>query len=256
MFLQGVDKTVFGVGRGDAEGMGMDDRGLTETLRKMVSGKFVIFSGGKLERRKGQDIVLAAFKHFAKMHDDVFLLTNWQNDWVETVKGIDEGGVGVVGVPEYDAGRGGLMINEWMRDNGVEGGSALDVGRQTQGMLGRLVREFVDVGVFVSRCEGGTNLVLMETIGGGKLCIVGEGTGMVDVVEKICENGGCIVVGMGQGKGKGKEEGWREAKVADVVAEMEKVYVMGKEELGKIGRKGGELMWEWEVELHKMLEQI
>ena len=39
MFLQGVDKTVFGVGRGDAEGMGMDDRGLTETLRKMVSGK-------------------------------------------------------------------------------------------------------------------------------------------------------------------------------------------------------------------------
>ena len=99
-------------------------------------------------------------------------------------------------------------------------------------------------------------MVLMETIGGGKLCIVGEGTGMVDVVEKICENGGCIVVGMGQGKGKGKEEGWREAKVADVVAEMEKVYVMGKEELGKIGRKGGELMWEWEVELHKMLEQI
>ncbi len=42
-------------------------------------GKFWVFSGGKLDFRKGQDIVLAAFKRFAENHKDAVLVTAWQN---------------------------------------------------------------------------------------------------------------------------------------------------------------------------------
>ena len=37
--------------------------------------RFLIFSGGKMELRKGQDIVLAAFKIFARRHPEATLVT-------------------------------------------------------------------------------------------------------------------------------------------------------------------------------------
>ncbi|NDG05011.1 MAG: glycosyltransferase [Alphaproteobacteria bacterium] len=52
------------------------DTGMFHPRQKsgLYKNRFVIFSGGKFEHRKGQDIVLAAFKHFAARHDDALLV--------------------------------------------------------------------------------------------------------------------------------------------------------------------------------------
>ena len=60
---QGIDSTLFHPG--PSSGLYRD--------------RFVIFSGGKFEFRKGQDIVLAAFKRFHARHPDALLITCWQN---------------------------------------------------------------------------------------------------------------------------------------------------------------------------------
>ena len=51
--------------------------------KKIFKDRFVIFSGGKLEFRKGQDIMLKAFSQFSKKHDDVILVTAWRSPWEE-----------------------------------------------------------------------------------------------------------------------------------------------------------------------------
>ena len=57
----------------------------TEMVEAPPSGRFgdrfVVFSGGKLEFRKGQDIVLAAFRAFRQRHPEALLVTAWQNGW-------------------------------------------------------------------------------------------------------------------------------------------------------------------------------
>jgi hypothetical protein len=50
-----------------------------------VKDKFVILSAGKFEYRKGQDIVIAAFKRLMKKYPDMHLLTCWGNLWPETM---------------------------------------------------------------------------------------------------------------------------------------------------------------------------
>src|SRR5207244_2731362 len=39
--------------------------------------RFLVFSGGKLEHRKGQDIALTAFRRFAERHPDALLVAAW-----------------------------------------------------------------------------------------------------------------------------------------------------------------------------------
>ena len=41
----------------------------------------MLFSGGKFEFRKGQDLVLKAFSVLSKKHPDMVLLTAWHNPW-------------------------------------------------------------------------------------------------------------------------------------------------------------------------------
>ena len=79
-FLQGVDLKLF------------------YPARKLDDEKFVIFSGGKLEYRKGQDIVLAAFREFAKTHPDAILAVAWNNPWPKSMAGIVRSSL-VEGVP-------------------------------------------------------------------------------------------------------------------------------------------------------------
>jgi glycosyltransferase involved in cell wall biosynthesis len=58
------------------------------------TGRFVVFSGGKLERRKGQDILMAAFKQFRDRHPraDALLVVAWHNYWPEYMKDIGSAG--------------------------------------------------------------------------------------------------------------------------------------------------------------------
>src|SRR6185437_1556219 len=54
--------------------------------------RFLVFTGGKLEYRKGQDIVVEAFRRFQSKHTDAMLVTAWHNHWPQTMAGIDATG--------------------------------------------------------------------------------------------------------------------------------------------------------------------
>jgi glycosyltransferase involved in cell wall biosynthesis len=49
--------------------------------------RFYIFSGGKIEFRKGHDLVLLAFREFAARHDDAVLVTAWHSPWPDVSAG-------------------------------------------------------------------------------------------------------------------------------------------------------------------------
>ena len=52
--------------------------------REFLRDKFVIFSGGKFEYRKGQDIVIRAVKVMQERHQDVVLINAWVNAWQQS----------------------------------------------------------------------------------------------------------------------------------------------------------------------------
>src|SRR5262245_25287856 len=63
--LQGVDPSLFA----------------PAPKRGLFPGRFLIFSGGKAEPRKGQDIVIKAFRTFAARHPEAMLVTSWHSPW-------------------------------------------------------------------------------------------------------------------------------------------------------------------------------
>ena len=259
VFLQGVNKDIWGTEEVCAA-PGNDD-------------EFVIFSGGKLEMRKGQDIVIAAFKvrrsdrrrseatikrvtvrqsdvalelnaevleerkvdeerkvvsslhksnsarfarrssqEFSKTHPDARLMIAWENDWPASLETMNNSTL-VSGVPGYDSNKGGYDMVGGLELNGIERGKVRgetrpsearmcrrtertltrrsltlqvkDLGRQDQEAMAVELAK-ADVGVFTNRCEGGTNLVAMETIASNVPVILSSNTGHKDVIKKVC----------------------------------------------------------------------
>src|SRR5579871_5061424 len=48
---------------------------------------FYIFTGGKVEFRKAQDLILLAFREFAARHDDAVLVSAWNSPWPDMSAG-------------------------------------------------------------------------------------------------------------------------------------------------------------------------
>jgi len=174
-----------------------------------------IFSGGKLEFRKGQDIVVAAFRQVLETYPDAVLVTAWDNPWPQTMDGIWLAGH-VKGVPAI---RGGTAdVTSWLVANGIPADSVVDVGKVNPLELAAIVRS-CDVGVFPNRCEGATNMVLVEALASGLPCVatVGHGQKMLtDAVWPMASRGqvprGCRLFGTQDLTA----DGWTEADPTDV----------------------------------------
>ncbi|MBF0423067.1 MAG: glycosyltransferase family 4 protein [Magnetococcales bacterium] len=143
--------------------------------RGLLSERFVVFSGGKLEFRKGQDIVIETFRRFHARHPEALLLTAWSNAWVEAESRFPDRWV--AGFPE----EGGDGLHRWIGQHLPEG-SFLDVGMVANPRMGDILRE-VDVALFPNRCEGGTNLVAMECMATGVPVILSANTGHLDLID-------------------------------------------------------------------------
>ena len=139
--------------------------------------RFVVFSGGKLEYRKGQDIVLAAFKMFHVKHLEALLVTSWQNQWPALA--ID---MTLNGHVEHEpvVTSDGVDIEGWCVDNGIPEGAHIELGMVPNALLAPIVRE-ADVAVFASRAEGGTNLGAMECLAAGVPTLFSDNTGHRDL---------------------------------------------------------------------------
>lgn len=183
-------------------------------------GRFAVFSGGKLEFRKGQDIVVAAFRKFRAKHPDALLVTAWQNVWPETMQGIDLGGH-AAGVPKITP-EGRADILGWLEKNNIPNTAAIDCGLMANHSLANIVRA-CDVGVFPNRAEGGTNLVAMECVAAGVPTIAAMNTGQLDLREWVTplDEQGDVPKTCKLYKGT---EGWGETDVDALVDAMEQVY--------------------------------
>jgi glycosyltransferase involved in cell wall biosynthesis len=185
----------------------------------MARSRFYIFAGGKAEFRKGQDLILAAFRIFASRHPDAVLVTAWQNPWLK-------GAVGVRGVlrAPLQADRSGqaLDILRWAADNGIDPANVIDLGQMPNALMPSVLRE-MDCAVCASRAEGGTNLPIMEAMACGVPVIFPNNTGMRDLIEP-----GNSIVLQGQAAIKGAEgrgtQGWGDSSIDEIVAALEALY--------------------------------
>lgn len=123
--------------------------------RTELRNKFVVYSGGKWEHRKGQDLVIRAMKEIQSMHTDIVLMASWHNIWSNDhhYSEANDAGVKIIGLPIVDH----QMLSWYMNQT--------------------------DVGVFPNRCEGGTNLVMMDYMACAKPVIANNGTGQKDVLD-------------------------------------------------------------------------
>jgi glycosyltransferase involved in cell wall biosynthesis len=220
--LQGIDPTLF---HPAAAGNWFGDR-------------FCVFSCGKLEYRKAQDIVLAAFRVFASHHKEALLVTVWQSDWPGEARKLDRSAL-VAPVLLNDAG--GIDVAGWAVSNGIDRDQILDLGAVPNRQMPAVLRE-MDVAVFPNRCEGGTNLVAMECMACGLPVILSRNTGHLDIMEaENCFPLECQSPLDGEYSGVGDVPGWGESSVDEVIACLERVFARRSEALRR-GQLAAETM--------------
>lgn len=232
---QGIDPSVFHAGPGSG----------------LLKRRFVIFSGGKLEFRKGQDLVIAAFRRFVARHPEALLVAAWHNEWPATMAGIERSGH-VTGQPHFDSHR--LGVGEWLVANGLPAGSFIEVGPLPNWAMAPLYRD-ADLAVFPNRAEGGTNLVAMEAMACGVPCALSANTGHLDLIapdrcypltrQKPVNGGSPFYSGYG---------GWGESDVEEILAVMEQAY-LHRDEARRRGAAAAEWMlreWTWEKRMEEL----
>jgi glycosyltransferase involved in cell wall biosynthesis len=138
---------------------------------------FTIYSGGKWEFRKGQDVVIRAVAVMMQRHKDVRLVAAWSNAWAhsaETMRAsrlitVARSGLGTMADIRQTAIHNGIPNDriEFIdpKDHGL---SAFDMNK-------------CDVALFPNRCEAGTNLVLMEAMSCGLPVVATISHGHADV---------------------------------------------------------------------------
>ncbi|MGA3065635.1 MAG: glycosyltransferase [Tepidisphaeraceae bacterium] len=213
---------------------------------------FVIFSGGKLEYRKGQDIVIAAVREFQTRHPETILAFAWHNSNPNTMVEIETAGW-VTGIPAMQS-NGLADLLGWLKQQGVK--RFLDVGPHFNWQMGALLRD-VDVAVFASRAEGGTNLVAMECMASGIPTILSANTGHLDLIsEETCypltrQTPPKLT------KFFNSVDGWGETSVEELVETLERVY-RDRQEARRRGAAAAQAMlkFSWKNRIGQLLREI
>ena len=222
--VQGVDPTIFRPVPGG---------------REFFGDRFVVFSGGKFALRRGQDLAIAAFKVLQERHEDVLLVTSWFNPvpaGVRTMRASPyihfEAPAGVV---EYRT-----LIEGVLAANGVDATRAIHLGPLPNAAMARVYRNS-DVGLFPSRCEGGTNLVMMEYMACGRPPIATFGSGHKDV---LTDENSLPLRRLRQATVRDADEPprvWHDAELEEVVEKLEWAY-QNRERLAVLGARAAQDM--------------
>lgn len=200
------------------------------------AGRFTVFSGGKLEFRKGQDLVLLAFRAFAERHPEALLVAAWHAPW-STAARDPFAGDRVAALPLGSDGR--PDIAGWVAANGIPARNFLDLGAQPNDRMAQHYRA-ADLALFPNRCEAGTNLVAMEAMACGVPAILAANTGQLDLIEG--EN--CYPLRRQSPVASRPEigtEGWGESDVEEILDCLERAHA-DRDDAARRGRRGAERM--------------
>jgi glycosyltransferase involved in cell wall biosynthesis len=146
--------------------------------KELFEDRFVVFSGGKFEFRKGQDIVIKAFKLFQDKHRDVLLVNSWFNHWAFNMKTMSSSQHIQY---QYQAGDYLSHMNQTLQAHGIDARNVLTLPVYVNEAMPQIYQN-TDIGLFPNRCEGGTNLVMMEYMACGKPVIASDSSGHKDIV--------------------------------------------------------------------------
>ncbi|MCP1615051.1 glycosyltransferase involved in cell wall biosynthesis [Azospirillum lipoferum] len=200
----------------------------TEMVEAEPSGRFgdrfVVFSGGKLEFRKGQDIVLAAFLRFRQRHPDALLVTAWQNAWPEV--GMTMAESPLAPKPPRILPNNMIDVKSWAMENGADEDGFVDLGFLGRHQIARVLAD-CDAALFPNRCEGATNLVAMEAMACGVPVVLSNNTGHRDLLKSPTQGDDlCLTLDhqVPVADRDGSRFGWGESSVDELVEALERIY--------------------------------
>jgi glycosyltransferase involved in cell wall biosynthesis len=180
---------------------------------------FYVFTGGKIEFRKAQDLVLMAFREFAARHDDAVLVAAWHSPWLGRSTGFQ---VNLAEPLRADA-RGAPLIRQWVTQNGIKPHQFIELPLTANSLMPAVLRE-MDCALQISRCEACTNLPAMEAMACGVPVILAKNSGMQDLIG--VEN--CVVLSSQDpviGPPGVGTDGWGESRISEIVEALETLYV-------------------------------
>jgi len=197
---------------------------------------FVIFSGGKLELRKGQDLVIRAIKILQDKYPDVLLVNLWYNQWAPSMDTMRISPYIRFEMPKGDYFR---AINHLFKVNGIDADRVITLPPIPNNKMSEIYQN-TDLGLFPNRCEGGTNLVLMEYMACGKPVIASYSSGHKDV---LTDDNSIPVKSLHPFKVQDQDGNilyqWEEPNLDEIVSALEWAY-WHRDDLRNIGKSAGE----------------
>ena len=158
---------------------GVDPLKFYPVQKEKSSERFIIFSGGKFELRKGQDIILRALKILQDKYDDIILVNCWYNLWPHTIQAMASSPH--IKLPNAVTSPWTQFMHAVYEKNGLRA-ERIETYELLPNYMLRGVIGCTDIGVFPNRCEGGTNLVMMEYMACAKPVIASNTSGHRDIV--------------------------------------------------------------------------
>lgn len=217
--IQGVDPRIFNPSFSDKE---------------FFKDRFVVFSGGKFELRKGHDLAIKAYKALQDRHDDVMLVNSWYNMWPDSMNTMAASQYIKFEIESKDYV---TTMNKILRDNGIDLNRVITMLPRPNAMMPRIYKN-TDVGLFPNRCEGGTNLVLMEYMACGKPVIASYNSGHKDILNS---NNSKMIEDMKPMEIKRDARTvavWDDPNLEETISHLEWAY-QNKDELKLIGTQAG-----------------
>lgn len=208
---------------------------------RIRSDRFIIFSGGKFEFRKGQDIVARAFRTFSERHAEAVLVAAWHNPWPDHAATME-------GSPYHSFSQGAFgreedAIRHWLHESGVDLGRVTLVPKLPNSAMAA-VYGTTHVGIFPSRCEGATNLLMMEYMACGLPVIATDFAGHRDILtasNSLRLSGGHPLPIMRDGQ---LIANWCEPDMDEILATLEEVY-NDRARLAMVGQQAAATLADW-----------
>jgi len=215
---------------------------------------FVIFSGGKFELRKGQDLVLKAVKILQEKYDDIILINAWYNLWPQSMELFNYSkhiSFEILGDKWQD------IMNHIYAINEIDPNKMITLELVENFKL-RNIYSKTDIGLFPNRCEGGTNLVLMEYMACGKPVIASYSSGHKDVLDNnhalLLEENTPFKLFTNENE---LWADWEEASLDEIISKLEFAY-NNRDEIKQLGKNAGEYMknFTWEKSAESLIKII
>ena len=209
-----------------------------------------------MEFRKGQDIVIEAFKRFQSRHKNASLVTLWYNRHSNMVPVVEED----FGISKTDP----TSIVQFLVSKGIPRESVDALGYVDQCVIvATLLR--ADVALFTNRAEGATNLLAMEALASGTPTILSNNTGHIDLMIHKGERAVAYPLTSQREVRRRIDsynghqdddilEGWGESSVDEVLEKLEYIYTHRKEARA-LGARGASFIRHertWEKSIHAL----